>query len=76
MLIHDSLNNLIEKSTALLIAHRLSTLKGMDRILVLHKGEIVEDGSVDELLNKGGHFAKLWQTQSGGLLPESDDDTE
>ena len=75
-LIHESFNDLIKNSTALLIAHRLSTLKNMDRILVFHKGEIVEDGSVDELLNSRGHFAKLWQAQSGGLLPESDEEID
>lgn len=75
-LIQESFHNLTKNSTALLIAHRLSTLKDMNRILVFYKGEIVEDGSVDELLNKGGHFAKLWQTQTGGLLPENDEESE
>ena len=70
-LIHDSFNNLIKNSTALLIAHRLSTLKDMDRILVFHKGEIVEDGSVEDLLSRKGHFARLWQTQSQGLSLQS-----
>ena len=74
--IYESFNNLIENSTALVIAHRLSTLKNMDRILVFDKGEIIEDGTVNELLNKNGHFARLWRTHSGGLLPESNNESE
>lgn len=45
--------------TSIVIAHRMSTIKTCDRIIVLHKGKVVEDGSYDELVRKNGYFAKL-----------------
>jgi len=54
------------------VAHRLSTISHMDRILVFDQGKIVEDGNHDELLLKNGHYARLWNMQAGGFLPESD----
>ena len=71
-LIQDGLRELLKNRTSLLIAHRLSTLKDMDRILVFHKGQIIEDGTVHGLLRKKGHFAQLWHMQSGGFLPEAE----
>lgn len=59
--ISDSLDSL--KKTRIVIAHRLSTIKNCDRIIVLNKGKIVEDGSYDELINKGGYFSKLVERQ-------------
>jgi ATP-binding cassette subfamily B protein len=56
--------------TTIVIAHRLSTLLGLDRILVFNEGHIVEDGSHSELLAENGHYAKLWNMQAGGFLPE------
>lgn len=56
--------------TTAVIAHRLSTLSHMDRIVVMEKGEIIEDGSFDDLLEKDGIFAKLWNMQAGGFLPK------
>lgn len=53
----------IGKFTTIVIAHRLSTIKAMDKIVVLEKGKIVEVGSFDELLKKGGQFATMWQEQ-------------
>jgi ATP-binding cassette subfamily B multidrug efflux pump len=50
------------------IAHRLSTIAQMDRLIVLDRGRIVEQGSHGELLRAGGHYAALWQRQSGGFL--------
>lgn len=75
-LIQESLHNLMEGRTTLVIAHRLSTLSGMDRILVFKEGKIVEEGSHDYLINNGGHYAEMWQMQTGGILPEKLDDEE
>ena len=69
-LIQESLVRLMENCTTIVIAHRLSTLADMDRILVFHKGMIIEDGTKEELLNANGHFAKLWEMQTDGFLPE------
>lgn len=69
--IQDSLKHLINKRTTIVIAHRLSTLSGMDRILVFKKGQIVEDGTHKELLKMKGHYAELWEMQAGGFLPET-----
>lgn len=71
-LIQDSLKQLMQHKTTLVIAHRLSTLNGMDRILVFHHGRIIEEGSQAELLEKNGHFAHLWRMQSNGFLPEEE----
>ncbi len=67
--IQESLHEVIRNRTTIVIAHRLSTLKDMDRILVFVRGKIVEDGSLDSLLaNNEGHFFKLWQMQAGGFI--------
>ena len=66
--IQDSLWDLMQGKTTLVIAHRLSTLLHMDRILVFDKGTIVEDGSHEELLEKGGLYKHLWEAQVGGFL--------
>lgn len=68
--IQDSLEKLMENRTTIVIAHRLSTLSKMDRILVFDHGKIVEEGSHEELLSKGAHYARLWQMQAGGFLPD------
>lgn len=64
-LIQDSLKVAMQKKTVLTIAHRLSTVKAMDRILVFDKGKIVESGSHDELLEKGAVYQNLWAKQQG-----------
>lgn len=69
-LIQDALWTLMEGKTALVIAHRLSTIQKMDRIIVMHDGEIVEQGTHKELVRKNGVYANLWQKQSGGFLEE------
>jgi ATP-binding cassette subfamily B protein len=62
-LIEKSLEILLKDRTSIVIAHRLSTIKRADRIIVLHKGEIREIGTHDELLEKQGIYAKLYQLQ-------------
>lgn len=69
-LIQESLKDLMKNSTTLIIAHRLSTLSDMDRVLVFNKGHIVEDGSVQELIQSKGYFARMWQMQNHGFLPD------
>ncbi len=68
--IQDSLWDLMQGKTTLVIAHRLSTLLHMDRILVFDKGHIVGDGTHTELLNLGGLYKTLWDAQVGGFLPD------
>ncbi len=68
--IQESLHHVMMNTTTIVIAHRLSTLKDMDRILVFVSGKIVEDGSLGSLLeNKASHFYKLWQMQAEGFIP-------
>lgn len=68
--IQDSLWELMQGKTTLVVAHRLSTLLHMDRILVFDKGHIVEDGTHTELLNRNGLYKTLWNAQVGGFLPD------
>ena len=74
--IQDSLYRLMEGKTVVAIAHRLSTIAAMDRLIVLDKGRIVEEGSHNDLLAKGGLYARLWAHQSGGFLGEELDEAE
>lgn len=68
-LIQDALENLMKSSTTIVIAHRLSTVKQMDRIIAMSGGEIVEEGTHEELSNtEGGLYRKLWDLQVGGFL--------
>jgi ATP-binding cassette subfamily B protein len=64
-LIQDALANLMHGRTSLVIAHRLSTVANLDRIIVLDDGKIIEDGPHAELLKRGGKYAKLWNRQTG-----------
>ncbi len=75
-LIQAALRELMKNRTAIVIAHRLSTIQKMDRIIVLDDGQIVEQGSHVELLDKKGPYAKLWAHQSGGFLEEPDSPEE
>lgn len=70
VLIQDALEALWSDKTVIAIAHRLSTLRHMDRILVLDHGKIAEFGSHNDLLQHKGIYAKLWAHQSGGFLEE------
>jgi len=67
-LINKAIENIIDNQTVITIVHRLSTLKNMDRIIVLDHGCIVEEGTPQSLLNKHGKFAKLWNLQQGNLI--------
>jgi len=58
----------MKDKTAIVIAHRLSTVQKMDRIIVLDQGKIVEDGPHEELLQNNSVYAKLWKHQTGGFL--------
>ncbi|WP_225631078.1 ABC transporter ATP-binding protein [Streptomyces solaniscabiei] len=71
LLVQDALWRLMDGRTALVVAHRLSTVAGMDRLVVLDHGSVVEQGTHGELLAGNGAYAKLWQHQSGGFLGES-----
>ena len=62
--VSQGINNLIQGKTVIAVAHRLSTLKAMDRIVVLDKGKIIEEGTPDSLIKKGGKYAKLWKLQT------------
>ncbi|MCL4137916.1 UNVERIFIED_CONTAM: hypothetical protein GTU68_016307 [Idotea baltica] len=66
--IQESLFDLMEGKTVIAIAHRLSTIAAMDRLIVMDKGQIIEEGSHGELLEQNGLYAQLWQHQSGGFL--------
>jgi ATP-binding cassette, subfamily B, multidrug efflux pump len=68
--IQSTLYGMMEGKTVIAIAHRLSTIARMDRIVVLDHGQIVEDGSHNDLLASGGIYARLWSHQSGGFLAE------
>ena len=58
----QALNLILKNSTSILIAHRLSTVKAADRIVVMRKGTIIEEGSHEGLLNQNGHYAELYNT--------------
>lgn len=67
-LIQLALHNLIKDKTAIIIAHRISTVMGLDRILVFDNGVIVEDGKHSELIKNNNIYSKLWQTQIDGFF--------
>ncbi|MEV0032071.1 ABC transporter ATP-binding protein [Nocardia sp. NPDC050793] len=70
LLVQQALWELMQGRTALVVAHRLSTVAGMDRLVVLDHGRIVEEGTHEELLSAEGTYAHLWRYQSGGFLGE------
>ncbi|TIX65664.1 MAG: ATP-binding cassette domain-containing protein, partial [Mesorhizobium sp.] len=66
--IQENLYRLMQGKTVIAIAHRLSTIAAMDRLVVMDKGRVIEEGSHEDLVAKGGLYAQLWQRQSGGFL--------
>lgn len=70
MLIQDSLAKLMKGRTSLVVAHRLSTIARLDRIVVIDNGQIKENGTHTELLELDGLYAKLWAHQSGGFIQD------
>lgn len=72
--IQDALWNLMVGRTAIVIAHRLSTVRRMDRLVVIDGGRIIEQGTHEELLQTGGLYASLWSHQSGGFLGDEVED--
>lgn len=68
--IQERLDLVMEGKTVIAIAHRLSTISSMDRIVVLDHGRIIEEGRPEELIEGDGLFARLWQRQTGGFIPE------
>ena len=69
--VHEALHHIMENRTTLVVAHRLATLKDMDRILVFVDGEIREDGSLSSLLqDENSVFHALWKMQADGFIPD------
>ncbi|MFG1793073.1 ABC transporter ATP-binding protein [Nocardia sp. NPDC049149] len=68
VLVQQALWEVMEGRTALVVAHRLSTVAGMDRLVVLDHGRVLEEGTHEELLCAEGTYAQLWRHQSGGFL--------
>lgn len=75
-LIQEALTNLMEGRTSIVIAHRLSTVADLDRIVVLSHGRIVEDGTHDQLIDAGGEYACLWDRQTGAFLDRAGEDED
>ena len=68
--IQEKLDLVMQGKTVIAIAHRLSTISSMDRIVVLENGRIIEEGPPGELIETNGLFARLWQRQTGGFIPD------
>jgi ATP-binding cassette subfamily B protein/ATP-binding cassette subfamily B multidrug efflux pump len=68
--IQENLAQMMEGKTVIAIAHRLSTIAALDRLIVVDQGRIVEEGTHDELIRRGGLYAQLWKRQSGGFLAD------
>ncbi|GAA3224834.1 ABC transporter ATP-binding protein [Actinocorallia longicatena] len=73
VLVQEALWRLMHNRTALVVAHRLSTVVRMDRLVVLDRGTVLEQGSHQELLEAEGAYSRLWHHQSGGFLTEEED---
>jgi len=72
--IQKALHKLMEGKTVIAIAHRLSTLREMDRIIVMEEGRIIEDGTHAELLVKRGIYSELWNHQAGGFILDEEEE--
>jgi ATP-binding cassette subfamily B multidrug efflux pump len=71
--IQESLNELMQGKTVIAIAHRLSTIAQMDRLIVLDKGQIIEEGTHQQLIDQKGIYAQLWAHQTGGFIGAEDE---
>lgn len=69
-LVQDALEKLMRERTSIVVAHRLSTVASLDRIVVLDRGKTVEDGPHAELIAQGGEYARLWSRQTGAYLED------
>ncbi|HSM42568.1 MAG TPA: ABC transporter ATP-binding protein [Afifellaceae bacterium] len=72
--IQDNLDRLMQGKTVIAIAHRLSTIAAMDRLVVMDNGRIIETGTHEALLRRGGLYARLWSRQSGGFIARGGED--
>ncbi|MEE3470026.1 MAG: peptidase domain-containing ABC transporter [Butyrivibrio hungatei] len=72
-IIFDMIYNKFRKKTMLIIAHRLATVKNCDKIIVMDKGQIIEQGSHEELMRLKGRYWKLWEMQQGNFVVNSED---
>ena len=68
--IQRAFDDLARGRTTIAIAHRLSTLRNMDKIVVLDHGQIIEQGTHNQLIRRHGEYSRLWKMQSGGFLQE------
>lgn len=68
--IQENLDRIVGRKTVIAVAHRLSTIAHLDRILVFDRGRIVEDGTHEDLLALEGFYYRLWSMQAGGFLPD------
>ena len=67
-LVQDALTTLMKGRTCIVVAHRLSTVASLDRIVVLDSGKVAEDGPHEQLIAAGGEYANLWNRQTGAYL--------
>lgn len=71
-LIQEAIAELMKDKTVIVVAHRLSTIRQMDRIIVIDEGKIIEEGRHEDLVNKKpGHYRRLWEIQAGGFITNS-----
>lgn len=75
-IIFDMIYNKFRKKTMLIIAHRLATVKNCDKIIVMDKGKIVEQGTHQQLLEKKGQYYRLWEMQQGNFVIKEDSDKD
>mgnify|MGYP001347256144 FL=1 len=75
-IIFDMIYNKFRKKTKLIISHRLATVKNCDKIIVMDKGKIIEQGTHKELLEKKGQYYRLWEMQQGNFVIRQDESVD